>query len=255
MNQHVEAIPALNDNYIWALVQGSNCVLVDPGEPGPALEFLEAGQLNLTGLLLTHHHPDHIGGVAGIRDRHPAPAWGPDDERMPADMETVGEGDSIALPGLDTELKVMETPGHTRSHIVFHGQGMLFSGDTLFSAGCGRLFEGTPEQMQASMDKLAGLPDETRFYCGHEYTESNCRFALQVEPDNPALRQRMNQVRELRSQDRMTLPDTLGRDRQVNPFFRTREPSVIEAARGREEMPDERPATVFGVIRRWKDRF
>lgn len=255
MNLRIEAIPAFRDNYIWAIHDGRDCVLVDPGEAKPPLEFLERRELQLAGLLLTHHHHDHIGGADSILARRPAPAWGPDDARMPDGVNKVRENDTVTIPELGLIFSVLEVPAHTRSHIAFHGHGMLFCGDTLFSAGCGRLFEGTPEQMQASLDKLAALPGDTRVYCGHEYTVANCRFALAVEPDNDALRARMREAETLRAENRVTLPSTLERELAFNPFLRTREPAVIEAARRREALPDERAETVFGVIRRWKDVF
>lgn len=255
MNLQIEAIPAFRDNYIWAIHNGCDCVLVDPGEAGPPMEFLKRRKLRLAGLLLTHHHHDHIGGAETIVRKHPAPAWGPDDARMPDCTDAVRENDTVAAPALGLTFSVLEVPAHTRSHIAFYGHGALFCGDTLFSAGCGRLFEGTPEQMQTSLDKLAALPAETRVYCGHEYTAANCRFALEVEPDNEDLRARMRQAEALRSENRATVPSTLSQERAVNPFLRTREPAVIEAARRREPLHDERPETVFGVIRRWKDDF
>lgn len=253
MNLEIHAIPALADNYIWALHDGLHCVLVDPGEAAGALEFLRERRLKLAGLLLTHHHPDHIGGVDRILDQHPAPAWGSHDPRMPGRMNRCAEGERIAVPELRLEFQVFETPGHTASHVAFYGHGMLFSGDTLFSAGCGRLFEGTPVQMQASLDKLAALPGATRLYCGHEYTRANCAFALKVEPQNPELKARAETVGRLREAGRITLPSTLAEERATNPFLRTREPAVIEAARRREQLDDTSPAAVLGVIRRWKD--
>jgi hydroxyacylglutathione hydrolase len=253
MRLEVEAIRAFADNYIWALHDNRRCVLVDPGEPDGPLAFLRQRSLELAGLLLTHHHHDHVGGVDAIRARHPAPAWGPDDARMPGDLQRVGEGDDVRIEALDLRFDVIETPGHTASHIAFHGHGMLLCGDTLFSAGCGRLFEGDPEQMQASLDKLAALPDDTRVYCAHEYTQSNCRFAQQVEPDNRALARRRDEVDELRRRDRITLPSRLGDEKAYNPFLRTREPSVIRAAARRDPGAGTDPASVFGVIRAWKD--
>lgn len=253
MSLEIHPIPALKDNYIWALVDAGHCVLVDPGEAAGALEFLRRGQLTLAGLLLTHHHPDHIGGVDRILDQHPAPAWGSNDPRMPSRMIGCAEGDRVTIPELELEFEVLETPGHTTSHVAFVGHGLLFSGDTLFAAGCGRLFEGTPAQMQASLDKLAALPDETKMYCGHEYTLANCRFAHEVEPENEALTERLKRVEKLREANRVTLPATLSEERATNPFLRTREPGVIRAAEQRESIPDTAPETVFGVIRRWKD--
>ncbi len=255
MELEIHAIPAFRDNYIWALVRGEDCVLVDPGDASGPLSFLAERGLRLAGLLLTHHHADHIGGVNEIRRRHPAPAWGPDDKRMPRDMQVVAEGDKVAIDELGLECSVLETPGHTTSHIVFHDHNHLLCGDTLFSSGCGRLFEGTPEQMQDSLDKLAALPDSLGVYCAHEYTRDNCRFALEVEPDNAALIERARHVDELRHNDQITLPTTLGEEKTFNPFLRTRKPAVIEAAQQREPDTDNQPVDVFGVLRRWKDEF
>jgi hydroxyacylglutathione hydrolase len=253
MNVEVEAIRAFSDNYIWALHDGRVCVLVDPGESGGALRFLRERGLELVGLLLTHHHHDHVGGVDAIRRRHPVPAWGPLDSRMPGDVQTVGDGDRVAIESLGLQFDVLETPGHTSSHIAFHGHGMLFCGDTLFSVGCGRVFEGDAEQMQASLDKLADLPDATQVYCAHEYTRANCRFARQVEPDNAALAERSEQVDRMRDDGLITLPSTLGDEKAFNPFLRTRKPEVQRAAAARDASAGSDPASVFGVIRAWKD--
>lgn len=253
MTIEIEAIRAFSDNYIWAMHDGLHCVLVDPGEAPDALDFLKRNNLRLAGFLLTHHHADHIGGVDEIRTRRPAPAWGPPDSRMPDRVSPVREGDKVEIPELGLAFSVIETPGHTRSHIAFHGHELLFCGDTLFSAGCGRLFEGTPTQMQRSIDKLADLPEPTRVYCAHEYTADNCRFAVQVEPDNEALQARCDHVAELRRNDRITLPSTIGDEKTFNPFMRTRRSAVVHAARQREPDCGQTPEAVFGVIRRWKD--
>ncbi|MDT8449267.1 MAG: hydroxyacylglutathione hydrolase [Wenzhouxiangellaceae bacterium] len=255
MALEIQAIPAFSDNYIWALDDGRHCVVVDPGEAGGVLDRLDRTGLELAGVLLTHHHHDHIGGVDEIRRRQPAPVWAPAGDRMPADAHTVAEGDTVRIDALGLEFRVLETPGHTLDHIAYHGDGRLFCGDTLFSAGCGRLFEGTPEQMQESLDRLAALADGTGVFCAHEYTAENIRFALAVEPDNPALRARADEVARMRADDRITLPSTIGAEKRFNPFLRTREPAVIEAARRREPGCDSSPSAVFGVIRRWKDGF
>jgi len=253
MTIEIEAIRAFTDNYIWAIHDGRNCVLVDPGDDSGPLRFLKDNDLDLVGFLLTHHHADHIGGVEVIRSKYPAPAWGPDDARMPTDIQIVREDDEVEVPELQLRFSVIETPGHTSSHIAFHGHGMLFCGDTLFSAGCGRLFEGTPEQMQHSLDKLTALPDSTRVYCAHEYTAANCSFARKVEPDNEALRERCKRVKQLRAQDRITLPSTLGEEKAFNPFLRTREATVRQAAEARSPGTGKSPEAVFATIRTWKD--
>ena len=249
----VEAIPVLETNYVWALHDHRHCVLVDPGSASEPLAFLAGRNLQLTAILITHHHPDHTAGLDDILARHPVPVWGPDDQRIRQVSETVGEGGHIEIERPALSLNVLETPGHTSSHIMFHNNECLISGDTLFSIGCGRLFEGTPDQMQASLDKLSGLPGDLQIYCGHEYTLDNCRFALEVEPDNTVLKQRFEEARDQREQGRITVPSTLAEERAANPFLRTREPAVIEAANHREPGTGDNPAAVFGVIRRWKD--
>lgn len=253
MTVEIEAISAFRDNYIWAIHDRRNCVLVDPGDAAGPLDFLDRHGLRLAGFLLTHHHADHVGGVDAIRRVHPAPAWAPADERMPGEVQVVAEGDEVTIDELGLSFRVLETPGHTRSHISYNGHGMLLCGDTLFSAGCGRLFEGTPAQMQNSLDKLAALDDDTRVYCAHEYTAANCAFALNVEPDNPALNERARRVAELRDAGRITIPSTLAEEKSFNPFLRTREPGVVQAAAEREPGAGDSPEAVFGVIRRWKD--
>ena len=250
----VHAIPAFSDNYIWLLHRGGNaCAVVDPGESEPVIKMLEENGLDLKYILLTHHHFDHIGGAKSLLDRYPlARAFGPDDRRIDFASQACREGERVLLPEIDLELEVIEVPAHTRSHIAFHGDGILFSGDTLFSVGCGRLFEGTADQMQAAMDKLAALPPQTRIYCGHEYTLSNCEFARKVEPDNETLAAKMARTRKLREEDQVTLPATLEEELAVNPFMRTRQPAVVAAAQNID--PAAQPgASVLGVIRRWKD--
>jgi hydroxyacylglutathione hydrolase len=227
--------------------------VVDPGDAAPVFEVLDAQGLQLRTILVTHHHADHAGGVPALLERWDARVFGPDDERLGDWCQPCREGDRVALPELGLEFGVLDIPANTRSHIAFHGHGLLFSGDTLFSIGCGRLFEGTPGDMQTALDKLAALPPETLVYCGHEYTQSNCRFALQVEPDNLALRRKAATVDAARAAGSCTLPGTIGEERTANPFMRSREAAVVAAAR-RHEASAEPGASTLGVIRAWKDR-
>lgn len=251
----VTAIPAFADNYIWLLsTGGSKCAVVDPGDAEVVLRMLKSQGLDLDSILLTHHHADHTGGVERLVQETGALVYGPADARIGGQMRSFGEGETIELPALKLAFKVIEVPGHTSSHIAFYGHGCLFCGDTLFSVGCGRLFEGTPEQMQESLDKLAALPAGTQVFCAHEYTLSNCDFALEVEPENMALKQRASEVEASRAAGRITLPSELGQERAVNPFLRTREPAVVKAAKARN--PQAGPgASTLAEIRSWKDSF
>jgi hydroxyacylglutathione hydrolase len=251
----VTALPAFSDNYIWLVsVGGADCAVVDPGDAGPVLNALKADALKLHYILLTHHHPDHIGGVSALVEATGAQVYGPHDDRIPRQTRRFSEGEIVLLPDLDLEFEVIEVPGHTSTHIAFYGHGCLFCGDTLFSVGCGRLFEGTAEQMQESLDKLAALPPETRVFCAHEYTLANCDFALQVEPDNPDLLSRASEVEAARAAGRITVPSSLAQELAVNPFLRSREPGVVRAAQNRN--PQARPgASTLAEIRAWKDRY
>lgn len=251
----IEPIPAFDDNYIWLLHRGGeDCVVVDPGDHEPVLAVLAERQLRLRAVLITHHHWDHAGGVPDLLAHHEAPVYGPNDERLGAWNQACREGDTVTLPELGLSFQVLDIPAHTRSHIAFHGHGLLFSGDTLFSIGCGRLFEGSPEDMQSAMDKLRTLPEDTLVYCGHEYTQDNCRFALAVEPDNAALKARAEAVRSLRAQGEVTLPSRLGDELDANPFMRTREPAVVASAQARNA--NAAPgASTMAVVRAWKDQF
>jgi hydroxyacylglutathione hydrolase len=249
------ALPAFEDNYIWALVDDEgNAVIVDPGDAAPVLAASELG-LWPAGVLLTHHHPDHCGGVAGLRERWPTlPVFAPDDPRIPHATERAGEGSRFQLNNWD--FSVLAVPGHTLSHIAFHGaEGHLFCGDTLFSLGCGRLFEGTPAQMLDSLERLAALPGATAVCCGHEYTLANAAFARAVDPANDALRRRTEEAQAMRNAGRPTLPSTLAMELATNPFLRVDTPAVRAAVAkrlGRE--PADRIET-FAELRRWKDGF
>jgi hydroxyacylglutathione hydrolase len=251
----VTAISAFADNYIWLIsTGGEHCAVVDPGDAAPVRKLLKQNGLVLDTILLTHHHMDHIGGVAELVEASGARVFGPHDSRINGQDASFGEGDTVELPRLGLKFDVLEVPGHTSSHIAFHGHGCLFCGDTLFSVGCGRLFEGTPGEMLNSLDKIAALPPETRVFCAHEYTLANCDFALAVEPDNKKLQRRASQVEAARAVGRITLPSELGEELEVNPFLRSREPAVIAAAKMRK--PDAEPGeSTLAVIRAWKDSF
>lgn len=251
----VTAVPAFADNYIWLVsAGGSRVAVVDPGDPDPVLEALRQGDYELQAILLTHHHTDHTGGVGRLVRETGAAVYGPHDDRIAGVTQHVSGDEVLELDGLGLSFHVLEVPGHTSSHIAFYGHGCLFCGDTLFSVGCGRLFEGTPEQMQQSLDRIAALPPETRVFCAHEYTLSNCDFARAVEPDNTDLARRASEVEAYRSTGRITLPSELGEELRVNPFLRTREAGVVEAARQRD--PGAEPgASTLAVIRAWKDSY
>lgn len=246
-------LPAFEDNYIWlAGTPGSRQVIVvDPGDADPVLERLERDGLELSAILVTHFHADHTGGVVELLERSPVPVYGPADARIRTVDHPVVEGDRIEVAGL--ALEVIETPGHTRYHVCYAGEGVLFSGDTLFTGGCGRLFEGTPEQMYASLAKLDSLPDDTLVYCAHEYTLANLAFARVAEPDNPALAARQDEARERRARHQPTVPAPLGLERQTNPFLRTAVPELRAAAERFAGRPLVSNAEVFAVVRHWKD--
>jgi hydroxyacylglutathione hydrolase len=251
----VNPVRAFQDNYVWTLRLGNNAAVVDPGEAGPVLAYLRAHKLNLTAILNTHHHADHVGGNAELLEHYPVPVYGPYDDRIPTVSDRVREGDKFTLPGFAIEFQVFEIPAHTRTHIAFYGDGMLFCGDTLFACGCGRLFEGTPAQMHASLAKLAQLPGTARVYCGHEYTLSNIKFARAVEADNVELAAWEKTAAALRAKDEPTLPSTLERELRANPFMRCEEPGVIAAACRHAGRPLADPVSVLGALREWKNNF
>ncbi|MDR0184937.1 hydroxyacylglutathione hydrolase [Lysobacter arvi] len=248
-------LPALSDNYIWALADddGARALFVDPSEAAPVFAAADAG-LEPAGVLLTHHHGDHIGGVPPLLERWPGlPVFGPDDDRVPAAYRRVTDGQTVDVAGWRFE--VMGVPGHTRSHVAYFGHGLLFCGDTLFSLGCGRMFEGTAEQMYASLSRLAALPPETRVCCGHEYTLANAAFARVVEPGNPALRRRLEEATAMRANGRPTLPSTLADERAANPFLRVGSPEIRTSLTQQFGHAPASDVDAFAALRRWKDGF
>lgn len=258
---HLIALPAFNDNYIWMLHDTHRALVVDPGDAAPVLQALKERQLSLQAIVVTHHHGDHCGGLAQLCQATAAPVWGPAHESLPVPCTPVREGDTWRVLGLPVQ--VLDVPGHTAGHVAYHlphvpvdsGEcGLLFCGDTLFSGGCGRVFEGTPAQMLASLDRLNTLPANTCVCCAHEYTLSNLRFAQAVEPDNAELTAYAAWCAAQRAQGLPTLPSTLARERGINPFLRVRVPAVAAAAR-RRDASAHTDAQCFAALREWKNQF
>lgn len=249
------ALPAFQDNYIWLLANAAGeCLVVDPGDAAPVLRACASG-LRPVAMLLTHHHADHIGGATEVLAAHPMPCYGPADPRMPPASRPVHDGDTVEVAPLGLAFRVIEVPGHTRSHIAFHGGGLLFCGDTLFSLGCGRLFEGSPAQMLDSLDRLAALPDETLVCCAHEYTLANGRFAQAAEPENPAREQHLARVQASRDRGKPSLPVALRVERDANPFLRVQAAGLRETLAARLGHPPADRLEAFTALRAWKDGF
>ncbi|MEQ1773606.1 MAG: hydroxyacylglutathione hydrolase [Burkholderiales bacterium] len=255
-----EIIPlrAFSDNYIWTIRDASHAIVVDPGDAKPVLDYLAAEKLELAAIIITHHHADHIGGVTELIAGRNIPVYGPHDPRVPDATQRLVEGESITLPHFGIKLTVLEVPGHTSSHIAYYsepGEGILFCGDTLFAAGCGRLFEGTPAQMHDSLEKFMRLPDDTRVFCTHEYTLSNIRFARAADPANRALTDWDARAKAMREVDVPTVPTTIALERATNPFVRCAEPGVIASASQRAGKPLHDAVSVLAAIREWKNNF
>ncbi len=258
LETRITPIAAFADNYIWLIESQAapgKALLVDPGDARAVITALRARSLDLAGILLTHHHPDHIDGVEELLATAAVPVYGPRDPRMPAGTRPVGDGTVIEFSEMRLAFETWAIPGHTLSHVGYVGHGALFCGDTLFSAGCGRLFEGSPEEMNASLTRLAELPPDTRVYCAHEYTAATLRFALAVEPSNDSPRRYGAAVAERRAAGAPSLPSTISIERTVNPFLRCDRPAVRRAAEARAGAALGRSAEVFAVLRSWKDGF
>lgn len=259
---HVEAVKAFNDNYLWVFHQpGSRLAgVVDPGDARPILDYLDKAGLQLAVILVTHHHADHIGGVNDLLAHANVPVYGPANARIPQVTNVVAEGDTLEILG--HPFRVLEVPGHTQEHIAyfmseatFTDPPLVFCGDTLFAAGCGRMFEGLPPMMHASLQKLAALPPGTHVYCAHEYTLSNLRFAHAVMPANPDVAARIKTETAKRDRDIPTVPSSIGLELRTNPFLRCEDPDVVAAAARHHPEGALDPAAVFGTLRRWKDTF
>lgn len=255
----VTPIPAFSDNYIWALTEQTapdRAVVVDPGDAAPVLEWLTSHQLKLDAILITHHHADHTGGVANLLKQFDIPVYGPDSSPFDGITHPLKQGDTLELLGLT--LHIQAVPAHTRDHISYfqpEGSGQLFCGDTLFLAGCGRLFEGTARQMLDAMKYFAGLPDTTEVYCTHEYSLSNLRFAATVEPKNQAITAVQENCHSLRNADKPTLPSTIGQEKTINPFMRTAQDAVAASAEHFSGNALNSEVEVMAALREWKNQF
>jgi hydroxyacylglutathione hydrolase len=254
----IQPIPAYDDNYIWLLWNDSTrrAYVVDPGDAAPVMAALSDLNLELEGILITHHHFDHVGGVSQLRERFKPVVYGPVNPAIEGIDHRLKAGDDIEI--LDTRFSVMEVPGHTLDHIAyFHAgeQPLLFCGDTLFAGGCGRVFEGTPPMMHASLQALAALPAETAVYCAHEYTLANLAFARAVEPDNAALARRTEDAEAARARQEPTVPSVLSLELATNPFLRCAEPDLVASLRAQGKLAGESGAEVFAAVRGWKDNF
>lgn len=248
-------LSAFTDNYIWLLRRGSTVAVIDPGDAAPVLNYLATSGTRLCAILATHHHVDHVGGIEEIVAHRPVPVFGPAAEAIDGVNQALADGARCTLAELGIEFEVLAVPGHTRGHLAYYRRGMLFCGDTLFGAGCGRLFEGTAATMQASLARLAALPADTNIYCAHEYTAANLGFAAAVEPDNAAIRQRSAATAQLRARGQPSVPSTLELELATNPFLRWNAPAVAAAAEARLGRPPHDAAETFGAIREWRNRY
>ncbi|KGJ87611.1 hydroxyacylglutathione hydrolase [Colwellia psychrerythraea] len=260
--QTVTAIKAFNDNYIWAISSenNTNIALVDPGDAFVCIDYMQTNNLILSAILITHHHSDHVGGIAKLLEYAKEKAWsvtvyGPATENIAQLDITLQENDKVSIPELNCQFDVLDLPGHTKGHIAYYDDNKVFCGDTLFSGGCGRLFEGTAQQMHHSLTKLANLATDTLIYCAHEYTQANLAFALAVEPNNIDLHNYAEQVKVKRQHSHATIPSNIALELQINPFLRCHKHSIKLAAQAYSNQNQRNDSDVFAAIRTWKDNF
>lgn len=249
----IVSVPAFEDNYIWLIHNNRHAAAVDPGDAAPVRDYLERKGLKLAAILVTHHHGDHTDGIAELLQQGDIPVYGPVRGSLATVARPVSEGGKVVIPELATEFTVMDFPGHTRDHVGYALPGALFCGDTLFTLGCGRLFEGTPEQAERSMEKIRTLPDDTLIYCAHEYTLENLPFARKADPSNLALLHRGEEAVALRAAGLPTVPSTLRQEKDTNPFLRFDIPEVIRTASDHAGRSLSGPVEVFAVLRAWRD--
>ena len=257
MLHKILAIPALNDNYIWTIVhlKKQSAIIIDPGAANPILDMLAQQDLTLTAILITHHHWDHTQGILGILEKYLVPVYGPAEDMIPFCDHPINGGDHLILSSLGLTFNILAIPGHTLGHIAYYGHQWVFTGDTLFSGGCGRIFEGSPDQLYRSLLKLTALPSNTQIYCGHEYTEKNLEFAQMVNPNNHKLKKRIAEIQQQINQNLPTLPSTLQLELDTNPFLRCHEKDIQQSLEEHYGYPFANTIAVFKALRQWKDEF
>ncbi|MGB7650533.1 MAG: hydroxyacylglutathione hydrolase [Gallionella sp.] len=250
----ITALPAFTDNYIWAIHNHQHAIVVDPGEASPVLAFLAAEQLELTGILCTHRHADHIGGIAKLRGLYNAPVYGRRHLANPYISHDLREGDTLDLSEFGVTFNILEIPGHLDDHVAFYNDEILFCGDVLFGAGCGRNKEGTLAQLHDSLQRLSQLPAQTQVYCAHEYTAANLRFAAACEPNNADIQQRVLATQQLRAAHLPSLPSTIALELKTNPFLRCTQTKLIQTLQ-QQGLSDTSALAVFIALREWRNHF